>query len=189
MTSIRANRQHWNLISRRYQAEHDPQIGAAPRLWGMSAIPDARLHALGEVTGKHVLELGCGAGQWSRRRAELGTPAPGGPASRARPAPRRPPGIYRHQPLVRGLLRQRRRPGNHATPARLFRAGHHRRRRRSSQLPAYLRRLDQDPARRGPGHRRPHRAAARTRNAQRLHGNRPARLVTPLACRNALDRA
>ena len=46
MTSIRANRQHWNLISGRYQAEHDPQIGAAPRLWTMSAIPDARLHAL-----------------------------------------------------------------------------------------------------------------------------------------------
>lgn len=48
--SIRANRQHWNLISRAYQEEHDPQIGAAPRLWGMSAVPDARLDALGKVT-------------------------------------------------------------------------------------------------------------------------------------------
>lgn len=72
MTSIRVNRQHWNLISRAYQEDHDPQIGAAARLWGMFAIPDARLNALGEVTGKRVLELGCGAGQWSRSLAAEG---------------------------------------------------------------------------------------------------------------------
>ncbi|HZC42381.1 MAG TPA: class I SAM-dependent methyltransferase [Streptosporangiaceae bacterium] len=72
MSSFRANRQHWNLVSRGYQAEHDPQIGAAPRLWGMYAIPDARLHALGEVAGRRVLELGCGAGQWSRSLAAEG---------------------------------------------------------------------------------------------------------------------
>jgi len=72
VTSIRVNRQHWNLISRAYQEDHDPQIGAAARLWGMFAIPDARLNALGEVTGKRVLELGCGAGQWSRSLAAEG---------------------------------------------------------------------------------------------------------------------
>jgi SAM-dependent methyltransferase len=72
VTSIGANRQHWNLISGRYQAEHDPQIGAAPRLWGMFSIPDAELEALGDVTGKRVLELGCGAGQWSRSLAAEG---------------------------------------------------------------------------------------------------------------------
>lgn len=66
MSSIGANRRHWNVISERYQAEHDPQIGAAPRLWGMFSIPDAKLEAMGDVTGKRVLELGCGAGQWSR---------------------------------------------------------------------------------------------------------------------------
>lgn len=66
VTSIGANRQHWNQISSAYQEEHDPQIGAAPRLWGMFSIPDSELHALGDVTGKRVLELGCGAGQWSR---------------------------------------------------------------------------------------------------------------------------
>lgn len=72
MTSIGANRRHWNSISRGYQAEHDPQIGAAPRLWGMFSIPDARLNALGDVTGKRVLELGCGAGQWSGSLAAEG---------------------------------------------------------------------------------------------------------------------
>ncbi len=72
MTSIGANRQHWNKISRQYQAEHDPQIGAGPRLWGMFSIPDTELGALGDVTGKRVLELGCGAGQWSRSLAADG---------------------------------------------------------------------------------------------------------------------
>ncbi|MFH9228234.1 SAM-dependent methyltransferase, partial [Streptomyces lydicus] len=72
MDSIPANRRLWNRISSAYQREHDPQIGAAPRLWGMYSIPDAHLHALGDVTGKRVLELGCGAGQWSRALAAEG---------------------------------------------------------------------------------------------------------------------
>jgi len=32
-----------------------------PRLWGTCSIPDAHLRALAHVTGKRVLELGCGA--------------------------------------------------------------------------------------------------------------------------------
>jgi SAM-dependent methyltransferase len=72
VTSIAANRRSWNLVSSRYQAEHDPQIGAAPRLWGMFSVPDARLNALGDVTGSRVLELGCGAGQWSASLAAEG---------------------------------------------------------------------------------------------------------------------
>lgn len=70
--SIPANRRFWNRISSAYQHEHDPQIGATPRLWGMYSIPDAHLHALGDITGKRVLELGCGAGQWSRALAAEG---------------------------------------------------------------------------------------------------------------------
>ncbi|MFF9161690.1 class I SAM-dependent methyltransferase [Streptomyces longwoodensis] len=72
MDSIPANRRLWNRISSAYQREHDPQIGATPRLWGMYSIPDAHLQALGDVTGKRVLELGCGAGQWSRALAAEG---------------------------------------------------------------------------------------------------------------------
>ncbi|SEG76118.1 Methyltransferase domain-containing protein [Actinacidiphila yanglinensis] len=72
MNSIPSNRQLWNRISGSYQQKHDAQIGAAPRLWGMYSIPDAQLHALGDVTGKRVLELGCGAGQWSRALAAEG---------------------------------------------------------------------------------------------------------------------
>lgn len=54
------------------QHKQDAQIGAAPRLWGMYSIPGVHLHALGDVTGKRVLELGCGAGQWSRALAAEG---------------------------------------------------------------------------------------------------------------------
>ena len=45
MTGAQDNRRHWNLTSRAYQDDHNPQIGAAPRLWGMFAIPDAQLRA------------------------------------------------------------------------------------------------------------------------------------------------
>lgn len=65
MASYGANQRHWNKISGTYQEQHDRQIGAAPRLWGTFSIPDAELGALGDVTGQRVLELGCGAGQWS----------------------------------------------------------------------------------------------------------------------------
>jgi ubiquinone/menaquinone biosynthesis C-methylase UbiE len=66
VTSASANRRLWNRTSADYQRRHNPQIGAAPRLWGMFSIPDADLGALGDVAGQRVLELGCGAGQWSR---------------------------------------------------------------------------------------------------------------------------
>jgi ubiquinone/menaquinone biosynthesis C-methylase UbiE len=69
VASTNANRNHWNRSSAAYQERNDPQIGAAPRLWGMYSIPDAELGALGDVTGLRVLELGCGAGQWSRSLA------------------------------------------------------------------------------------------------------------------------
>jgi ubiquinone/menaquinone biosynthesis C-methylase UbiE len=106
VASIGANRQHWNLISRRYQAEHDPQIGAAPRLWGMFAIPDAHLHALGEVTGKRVLELGCGAGQWSRSLAAEGAIVAGLDLSEAQlAAAAKAMGAARY-PLVQGAAEQ-----------------------------------------------------------------------------------
>jgi ubiquinone/menaquinone biosynthesis C-methylase UbiE len=72
VSSIGGNRAHWNRISSSYQSAHDPQIGAAPRLWGMFSIPDAQLRALGDVSGQRVLELGCGAAQWSASLAADG---------------------------------------------------------------------------------------------------------------------
>jgi len=40
--------------------------------WGVWQIPEDEIHALGEVAGKDVLELGCGAAQWSIELAGRG---------------------------------------------------------------------------------------------------------------------
>ena len=106
MDGIDANRRLWNRISGAYQHRHDPQIGAAPRLWGMYSIPDARLDALGEVAGKRVLELGCGAGQWSRALAEEGAAVVGFDLSEAQLAAATHAMGPARYPLVQGAAEQ-----------------------------------------------------------------------------------
>lgn len=69
---ISANREHWNRKSAAYQEAHDQAIGSAPKLWGVHALPDELLGALGSTAELDVLELGCGAGQWSASMAEEG---------------------------------------------------------------------------------------------------------------------
>ncbi len=60
------NRTLWDEQSADYQSSHGPQLadsgGAA---WGVWQLPESELGVLGEVRGKDVLELGCGAAQWS----------------------------------------------------------------------------------------------------------------------------
>lgn len=70
--TVAANRTHWNASSAKYQATHDPHIGAAPKLWGAHAIPESSLHAIGDVSGLDVLEYGCGAAQWASSLADEG---------------------------------------------------------------------------------------------------------------------
>lgn len=65
MSRARENRERWNEMSDWYQAEHDPHIGARPKLWGSWAVAEEEIGALGDVTGLRVLELGCGAAQWA----------------------------------------------------------------------------------------------------------------------------
>lgn len=102
VNSVPANRRLWNRISSDYQHRHDPRIGAEPRLWGMYSVPDAHLGALGDVTGKRVLELGCGAGQWSRALAAEGAAVVGLDLSEAQlAAAARARGADRY-PLVQG---------------------------------------------------------------------------------------
>lgn len=106
MPDVRANRDYWNRISAEYQHEHDPQIGAAPRLWGNFSLPDSDLGALGDVTGLCVLELGCGAGQWSRALAAEGAEIVGFDLSDAQlRAAKSTMGIPRY-PLVQGAAEQ-----------------------------------------------------------------------------------
>ena len=67
------NRQAWNATSDDYQDRNGPLLAASGGLaWGVWQIPEAQLQVLGDVRGKDVLELGCGAAQWSIALARAG---------------------------------------------------------------------------------------------------------------------
>jgi len=67
------NQAMWDGYSDEYQAKHGDQLAARGGLaWGTSHIPEAALHVLGDVAGLDILELGCGAAQWSIGLAKLG---------------------------------------------------------------------------------------------------------------------
>jgi SAM-dependent methyltransferase len=67
------NRRVWDEQADSYQERHGGQLadsgGAA---WGLWQIPESRLRVLGDVRGRDVLELGCGAAQWSIALAAAG---------------------------------------------------------------------------------------------------------------------
>lgn len=62
---VARNRAFWDDYSDTYQADHGPQLAVHGAAWGVWQIPEDELHILGEVAGRDVLELGCGAAQWS----------------------------------------------------------------------------------------------------------------------------
>jgi ubiquinone/menaquinone biosynthesis C-methylase UbiE len=67
------NRASWDAYSDEYQARHGEQLADSGGLaWGTTQIPEAELRILGDVAGKHILEFGCGAAQWSIALAKLG---------------------------------------------------------------------------------------------------------------------
>ena len=60
------NRAMWDAFSDEYQAKHAETLDYDDALaWGASEVPESALHVLGDVAGKDILELGCGAAQWS----------------------------------------------------------------------------------------------------------------------------
>src|SRR5947209_10559509 len=62
----RKNRAMWEASSDSYEQQHAAALSGEKAIaWGMWRIPEAELHILGEVAGKDVLELGCGAARWS----------------------------------------------------------------------------------------------------------------------------
>ena len=73
----RINRVPWNRDADDYQRRNAPQIRrqafTGDIAWGLWGIPESRLRVLGEVAGKDVLELGCGApsGRWRWPAARL----------------------------------------------------------------------------------------------------------------------
>jgi SAM-dependent methyltransferase len=59
------NRVFWDQRADEYQTRHREHIGHPEPRWGMWQLPERELQILGDVAGKDVLELGCGAAQWS----------------------------------------------------------------------------------------------------------------------------
>jgi hypothetical protein len=68
----RHNRAFWDRDADDYQDLHGGTLDAAPRAWGAWRIPDDDVTALGDARGLDVLELGCGAAQWSIALAREG---------------------------------------------------------------------------------------------------------------------
>ena len=67
------NRERWDAQSDAYQARHGAQLEeSGGTAWGVWQIPESELRVLGEVAGLDVLELGCGAAQWSIALARRG---------------------------------------------------------------------------------------------------------------------
>jgi len=72
MTSSEVNRAYWDSWSDEYQQLHASQLNVDEPVWGTWSIPESELGVLGDVAGKDVLELGCGAAQWSIVLAKRG---------------------------------------------------------------------------------------------------------------------
>jgi SAM-dependent methyltransferase len=70
--AVRRNRAWWDADADAYQAAHREQFDREPLAWGVWGIPEAEVGAIGDVAGADVLELGCGAAQWSVGLAHAG---------------------------------------------------------------------------------------------------------------------
>lgn len=71
-SSSDANREFWDRQSDEYQERHGEFIGRPEPRWGTWQTSEAELQVLGDVSGKDVLELGCGAAQWGILLAQQG---------------------------------------------------------------------------------------------------------------------
>lgn len=71
-SDVRHNRSFWDADADNYQDAHGDDLARAPLAWGAYRVPESELQILGDVTGRAVLELGCGAAQWSVALAEQG---------------------------------------------------------------------------------------------------------------------
>jgi SAM-dependent methyltransferase len=75
--TIAANRRWWDGAADAYQAEHGAFLGDARFVWGPEGLDEAAAGLLGDVAGRRVLEIGCGAGQCGRWLVSQGATAAG----------------------------------------------------------------------------------------------------------------
>ncbi|GGL04044.1 class I SAM-dependent methyltransferase [Planomonospora parontospora] len=72
VATSRANRGWWDGAADDYQAEHGPFLRDAGFVWCPEGLDEADARLLGDVAGRDVLEIGCGAGQCGRWLAGQG---------------------------------------------------------------------------------------------------------------------
>lgn len=65
-TARRANRADWDAHADEYQAEHGAFLRDAGFVWCPEGVDEASARLLGDVRGRRVLDVGCGAGQCAR---------------------------------------------------------------------------------------------------------------------------
>lgn len=67
------NQAMWDGYADEYQAKHGEELVVGGGLgWGTTRVPESELRVLGDVTGRDILEFGCGAAQWSIALAKIG---------------------------------------------------------------------------------------------------------------------
>ena len=71
-STVRANRRWWDGDADAYHAEHGAFLGDADFVWCPERLREADAHLLGDVAGRDVLEIGCGAAMCSRWLATQG---------------------------------------------------------------------------------------------------------------------
>ncbi len=70
--SRRANRRWWDADADRYHGEHGDYLGDADLVWCPENVREDDVGLLGDVAGRRVLEVGCGAASGSRYLASRG---------------------------------------------------------------------------------------------------------------------
>jgi SAM-dependent methyltransferase len=71
LVTTAANRRWWDREADAYQSEHGEFLGAMRFVWCPEGLDEANARLLGDVAGRRVLEVGCGAAQcarWLRRQ-------------------------------------------------------------------------------------------------------------------------
>ena len=64
--TVRANRRWWDTEADEYQREHGAFLGSADFVWCPERLRERDARLLGDVRGRRILEVGCGAAMCSR---------------------------------------------------------------------------------------------------------------------------